>query len=202
MAKKIALSFSGGKDSCLALYYLLEQGVDVRCLLTTVWKGKGETVAHEERRDRVEKQAERLDIPVHFIETDFNAYTNDFIFHINEMKQHYGIDGMAFGDIYLEGHRKWGEQVAKEAGVEAVYPLWSDQQEVVRLLREFIALGFEAEIIKVDAAKLPDSWVSRIVDDGFVEDILGYDDVCPMGESGEYHTYVHDGPIFRAVPDR
>ncbi|HLR60913.1 MAG TPA: hypothetical protein VK097_00550 [Lentibacillus sp.] len=197
MAEKVALSFSGGKDSCLALYYLQKQDVQVACLLTTVWKESQETVAHDEKRERVLSQADRLGIPVHFIKTDFNTYTNDFVFHINEMKQRYGLDGMAFGDIYLEGHRKWGEQVTKEAGVEAVYPLWSDQSEVVRLLREFIVLGFKAEVIKVDAEKLPESWTGRYVDEAFVTDILAYEDVCPMGESGEYHTYVHGGPIFK-----
>lgn len=196
MAEKAALSFSGGKDSCLALYYLQKQDVQVDCLLTTVWKENQETVAHDEKRERVMNQADWLGIPVHFIKTDFNAYTNDFVFYISAMKQRYGIDGMAFGDIYLEGHRKWGEHVAAEAGVEAVYPLWSDESEAVRLLREFLSLGFEAEVIKVDVEKLPESWVGRRVDEAFVKDILTFENVCPMGESGEYHTYVHNGPIF------
>ncbi|GGK02227.1 ATP pyrophosphatase [Lentibacillus kapialis] len=196
MAEKVALSFSGGKDSCLALYYLQKQGTQVACLLTTVWKESQETVAHDEDRERIMYQAQRLGIPVYFIKTDFNTYKTDFVFHINEMKQRYGIDGMAFGDIYLEGHRKWGEEVAREAGVEAVYPLWSDQNEVVRLLRDFTAVGFEAEVIKVDSEKLPESWAGRRVDEAFVNDISMYKDVCPMGESGEYHTYVHNGPIF------
>lgn len=200
MIKKVALSFSGGKDSCLALYYLQKQDVQVACMLTTAWKGNQKTVAHDEKRERIVRQADRLEIPVHFIKTDFSTYSEDFVYRIKDMKRRYGIDGMAFGDIYLEGHREWGEQVAAEAGVEAVYPLWSDEKEVLGLLREFVALGFQAEVVKVDAEKLPESWVGRHVDDTFVADILTYRDVCPMGESGEYHTYVVDGPIFRRRP--
>ncbi|ALX48898.1 hypothetical protein [Lentibacillus amyloliquefaciens] len=196
MVKKVALSFSGGKDSCLAFYYLQKQGLQVACLLTTVWKESGDTVAHNEKRERVLNQADRLSIPVHFIETDFHTYTNDFVFMLGSMKERYGIDGAAFGDIYLEGHRSWGEQVAQKAGVEPVYPLWRDQAEVLELLHEFVDTGFKAEVIKVDAEKLPDSWAGRRIDSSFIDDILKYENVCPMGESGEYHTYVHDGPIF------
>ncbi|MFD2761542.1 Dph6-related ATP pyrophosphatase [Lentibacillus juripiscarius] len=197
MGKQVALSFSGGKDSCLALYYLEREGIEVKCLLTTAWKDQQTTVAHDETRSRVQEQAERFGIPIHFIETDFYTYGDDFVFHIKEMKRRYGIDGIAFGDIYLEGHREWGEQIAGRAGVEAVYPLWSDQAKVPALLRDFVSLGFRAEVIKTDPEKLPVSWEGRELDASFVSDILTYHDVCPMGESGEYHTYVHDGPIFR-----
>ncbi|TRM11675.1 diphthine--ammonia ligase [Lentibacillus cibarius] len=196
MPTQVALSFSGGKDSCLALYYLQQEGIAVKCLLTTAWKHPQTTVAHEEEHSRIHEQAERLGIPVHFIETDFSTYADDFVFHIGEMKRLYGIDGIAFGDIYLDGHREWGETIAERAGVEAVYPLWADASEVAALLRKFVSLGFRAEVIKVDSEKLPQSWVGRELDEAFINDIITYSDVCPMGESGEYHTYVYDGPIF------
>ncbi|SFB28868.1 MJ0570-related uncharacterized domain-containing protein [Lentibacillus halodurans] len=202
MGRKVALSFSGGKDSCLALYYLQQQRIDVCCLLTTVWKESLATVAHDEKRERIMRQAERLGIPIHFVETDFGTYTDDFVFYLNELKWHYGIDGAAFGDIYLEGHREWGEQVAAAASIEAMYPLWSEQRDVSGLLHQFVSLGFHAEVIKADVDKLPDKWVGRRIDGSFVKDIMMYKDVCPMGESGEYHTYVYDGPIFRTESAR
>ncbi|RYG72031.1 diphthine--ammonia ligase [Lentibacillus lipolyticus] len=197
MQKQVALSFSGGKDSCLALYYLEQKGIEVTCLLTTAWEDQQTTVAHNEKCSRVRNQAERLGIPVHFIKTDFHAYADDFVSSLREMKHRYGIDGIAFGDIYLEGHREWGEKIAGQAGVEAVYPLWSEQENVVALLRDFVTAGFRAEVIKVDAEQLPENWVGRELDESFVREIVTYDAVCPMGESGEYHTYVYDGPIFR-----
>src|SRR5699024_9715292 len=96
---KIALSFSGGKDSCFALYRLQQQGYQVVCLLTTVEQENQETVAHGEKLDHMEQQAERIGIPVHFIKTDFKHYTDNFVFHLNRMKEKYGIEGIAFGDI-------------------------------------------------------------------------------------------------------
>ncbi|WP_164669871.1 diphthine--ammonia ligase [Virgibacillus doumboii] len=196
MVKKAALSFSGGKDSCLALHKLDEQGVQVTWLVTTVWKKSHRTVAHDQKRQLILEQADRIGLPVYIIETDFETYTGDFVAALKKLREDYGVDGAAFGDIYLEGHREWGEQVARAAGVEAIYPLWTERENVVRLLREFVSHGFDAEVIKVDKDRLPESWVGRKVDESFVEDILLYDDVCPMGESGEYHTAVMDGPMF------
>ncbi|UJL47339.1 diphthine--ammonia ligase [Virgibacillus sp. NKC19-16] len=196
MAEKIALSFSGGKDSCLALYRLQEQNMEVSCLVTTVWKEKQKTVAHDEKLDRIKAQAESFNIPEHFIETDFDTYTHDFVETLKELKRLYNIDAVAFGDIYLEGHREWGEQVAEAAGLKALYPLWSKKEDAPDLLREFVSLDFKAVVIRVDDAKLPKEWVGRKLDEAFIQDIREQD-VCPMGESGEYHTTVFDGPIFR-----
>lgn len=195
MTKKIALSFSGGKDSCLALYQLQEQNIDVACLVTTVWKANQQTVAHDEKRDRIKDQADSFNIPVRFIETDFDTYKTDFVETLKELKRLFAIDGVAFGDIYLEGHRDWGEQVAKEAELKAFYPMWSKKEDALDLLRQFVLLDFKAEVIKVDATKLPQEWVGRRLDEAFIQAIM-QQDVCPMGESGEYHTTVFDGPVF------
>lgn len=196
MGEKVALSFSGGKDSCLALYQLQQQGIEVSCLLTTVWKKNYVTVAHDRDLKRIKEQAENIGIPAHFIETDFDTYSEDFVATIKEMKNTYNIIGIAFGDIYLEGHREWGEQVAEAADVKPFYPLWDVPENMLRKLCEFVELGFQAEIIKVDWERLPESWVGRKVDESFVTDVMLHN-VCPMGESGEYHTHVSDGPIFK-----
>lgn len=194
--KRVALSFSGGKDSNLALYYLLKEGLNVVSLVTTTYKEKGETVAHDEPLNKIENQADELGIPITFIQTDFDSYRVNFIEKLMQLKEEAQIDTIAFGDIYLEGHREWGEQLAHEAGLHAYYPLWDKQENVGKMLQEFVDLGFKADIIKVDEAKLPSHWIGRELDQSFIDDILKRD-VCPMGESGEYHTFVSDGPTFK-----
>lgn len=189
------LSFSGGKDSVLALYYLKQQRIPVEALVTTVWKESGETVAHNESLERLERQAESLRIPIEWVVTDFENYGSDFADKLNELKKKYELKNIAFGDIYLEGHREWGESLAESTGLNALYPLWRPQEEAKKLLDEYVAAGFKSKVIKVDESKLPKDWVGREVNQQFIEDILKFD-VCPLGESGEYHTYVYDGPIF------
>ncbi|WP_077324681.1 Dph6-related ATP pyrophosphatase [Virgibacillus siamensis] len=195
MTEKAALSFSGGKDSCFALYKLQKKDVKIASLVTTIWKKSGDTVAHDEKREQIVQQADRLGLPVYFIETDFDTYTEDFVTAIKQLKAEYEIDAIAFGDIYLEGHREWGEQVALSAGVKAMYPIWTKQEKMMALLHEVIDAGFKAKVIKVDGERLPTEWEGRLVNREFAENISAYD-VCPMGESGEYHTTVLDGPIF------
>lgn len=193
--KQVALSFSGGKDSCLALYKLQQQNSNVSCLITTVWKQSQETVAHDENREKLQAQASSIGIPIHFIETDFKTYTTDFVWNLEVLKNKYQIEAIAFGDIYLDGHREWGEQVAEKAGLESMYPIWTKQEKVLDLLHEVVDVGFKAQVIKVDQTKLPANWVGRVLDESFIREIQ-QKDVCPMGESGEYHTAVYDGPIF------
>lgn len=192
---RVALSFSGGKDSCFALHQLQKENIDVVCLLTTVWKVDKTTVAHSESLARMKNQAKSLQIPIYFMETDFNEYGTDFVKSLEEIKTMYSVDGIAFGDIYLDGHREWGENIASEADLKPYYPLWSKKQNAMPLLKTFVYLNFKAIVTKVDDTKLPADWVGRPLDASFITDISQYD-VCPMGESGEYHTFVHDGPIF------
>lgn len=196
MTKQVALSFSGGKDSCLALYKLQQQNIKVTCLITTIWGQSQETVAHDEKREKIVAQAKSIGVPVHFMETDFETYTEDFVRNLEVLKNEYQIEGIGFGDIYLDGHREWGEQVAEYAGLEPIYPIWTKQEDVLELLHEVVGVGFRARVIKVDQAKLPGNWVGRVLDETFIRDIQKKS-VCPMGESGEYHTAVVDGPIFQ-----
>lgn len=193
---KAALSFSGGKDSSFALHKLQEEGVEVACLITTIWRESGETVAHGEKEEKIEKQASELGIPLEYIVTDFEGYTDDFKKRLMEIKGTYGIHAIGFGDIYLEGHREWGEDVAEAANLAALYPLWTKEENAAKVLRDYVAAGFKSKIIKVDEAKLPGSWIGIEIDADFISDVLKYN-VCPLGEAGEYHSYVYDGPIFQ-----
>ncbi len=193
---KVALSFSGGKDSSFALYKMQEQGIEIACLITTIWKENGETVAHGEKEERIQKQASEIGIPLEFIITDYENYTEDFKKRLKEIKNTYKIEGIGFGDIYLEGHRQWGEDVAEAAGLSARYPLWTKKENAIHVLQDYVAAGFSSKIIKVDETKLPKSWIGRKIDEAFMKDISSYN-VCPLGEAGEYHTYVYDGPIFQ-----
>lgn len=194
--KKAALSWSGGKDGCMALDLMVKKGVKVECLLTTVPKELGRTFGHGEKQELIALQGEALGIPVRFIECTFEGYTDSFTAALKDVKKEYGLDMIAFGDLYLNGHREWGEKTADAAGLEASYPLWMKEEEAHSALETFAASGYKARVIRVRDEILGTEWLGREVDDSFARDIRNTDS-CPMGEAGEYHTFVCDGPLFR-----
>ncbi|MGA8941386.1 MAG: diphthine--ammonia ligase [Thermoactinomyces sp.] len=195
MNKRTALSWSGGKDSCLALDTLVKQGFEVACLVTTVPEELGRTFGHGEHVDLIKLQAESLSIPVRFIQCSLENYTESYIAELKELKEQFHLASIAFGDLYLKDHRKWGEAVATRAGLDACYPLWMEKKDRIRALRKFVVSGYKARVISVQEAALDKSWLGREIDISFLHEIQ-QEPVCPLGESGEYHTYVYDGPLF------
>ncbi|CAH0347437.1 hypothetical protein BCI9360_03835 [Bacillus sp. CECT 9360] len=116
------------------------------------------------------------------------------------LKNKYGLDAAAFGDLYLQEHRDWGEKVCEEIGLAAVYPLWMQENEALPGLKMFVESSYKATVIRIRDDKLSLSWLGRELDERFIADIQK-EDVCPMGEAGEYHTYVYDGPLFHRKID-
>ncbi|KAB2337684.1 diphthine--ammonia ligase [Cytobacillus depressus] len=196
MKKRVALSWSGGKDACLSLDTLIHNGIEVVCLVTTVPTELGRTFGHGEKLELVKLQGEALEIPVEFITTSFNEYTERFIETIKTLKEKYDLNGIAFGDLYLEDHREWGEKLAVAVGIEALYPLWGEKENSLRMLKEFLYSGYKATVIRVREDVLDETWLGRQLDHTFFDDIQTKD-LCPMGESGEYHTFVFDGPLYK-----
>ncbi|MBM7587867.1 uncharacterized protein (TIGR00290 family) [Bacillus pakistanensis] len=193
---RFLLSWSGGKDACMCLDTLIKQGHEVVCLITTASKEIGTTFGHGEKREMIRAQAESLDIPVHFIEVEMNTYTETFIQDVNMLKERCQVDAIAFGDLYLPGHREWGEAVAEKTGLKAVYPLWMKQAEAESSLYHFVNSGYQALIIRTKNELGLEKWLGQTIDKKFADE-LSNTEICPMGEAGEYHTFVYDGPLFK-----
>nr|WP_255570342.1 adenine nucleotide alpha hydrolase [Cohnella sp. CFH 77786] len=194
------MSWSGGKDSCMTLDRLVKDGYEVVCLITTVPADIGRTFGHGERAERIRDQAEALGLPAEFVSCTFDTYTRDYIEALVDLKGRLRLEAVAFGDLFLAEHREWGTGVARAADLEALYPLWMKPDGTREALLRFVESGYRAVVIRVRDGALSGDWLGREVDRSFYEDILR-EDVCPMGEGGEYHTFVCDGPLFRrSVP--
>lgn len=194
--KKVALSWSGGKDACFTLHKLHQSGMQVVCLLTTIPKELNATFGHGEKKEAIEAQASALGIPVEWISCTFTTYTRDFVEKLRIVKEKYEIEAVAFGDLYLDEHREWGEKVAQEVKLEALYPLWMTENESLLALKQFIDSGYRAKVIRIMQTAIPRDFLGREVDESFYNDIKNLP-ICPMGEKGEYHTFVYDGPLFK-----
>ena len=185
-------SWSGGKDSCLACYRAMLSGYDIRYLVNCVSREYGRVSFHGTEPRLIQLQAESIGIRLCQKETTKGCYERQFKAAIRSLIPE-GVEGMVFGDIYLQENRDWPERVCAEVGIEAVEPLWGRDTEDI--LSEFIDAGFQAVIIGAQSEAIGAEWIGRRVDRDFIE-YLKSRGICPCGEKGEYHTLVVDGPIF------
>jgi uncharacterized protein (TIGR00290 family) len=190
-------NWSGGKDSSLALYELLQQQTyDIKALVTTVNAGHQRISMHGVRRELLHEQARLIGIPVHEILLPDSPNMSDYETAMLQGLQPLldsGIRHCVFGDIFLEDLRRYREEQLKQIGVTAVFPLW--KRSTRELAETFIDLGFKTVIVCTQADKLDASFTGRIFDRSFLNDLP--ENVDPCGENGEFHTFVYDGPIFR-----
>ncbi|MEO7976972.1 diphthine--ammonia ligase [Flavobacterium sp.] len=194
--KKALFNWSSGKDSALALYKILQNpDFKIECLLTSVNQQYQRISMHGVRVELLECQAKSIGLPLKVIEIPemptMEVYENVMSETLNELKKQ-GITHSVFGDIFLEDLRKYREDKLSEIGFEAEFPLWKIPTH--DLIQEFISLGFKTIVVCVNESFLDKSFVGRIIDQDFINDLPEDVDVC--GENGEFHTFTFDGPIF------
>ncbi|KMQ49638.1 hypothetical protein CHISP_3455 [Chitinispirillum alkaliphilum] len=184
-------SWSGGKDSALALY---RSNGKKRCesLITVLDETKERTRSHYISAENIKRQAESIGIPQRFISASWDDYEREFKNEVRLYKDCGVADGV-FGDIDIEQHREWVERVCGESETKAHFPLWGAPR--TDLVNDFINLGFRAIIVVVNRQLMPERFIGRIVDQALIQELQSEGvDVC--GENGEFHTFVLDGPLF------
>lgn len=182
-------SWSGGKESTLALQRAIEMGLNIDYLVNMVPK-EGSTVGHGLSPEFYSMQAKSMQIKIKQKETDWEEYEESFSDIIRSIDADQGI----FGDVYLPDHRGWVEDKSEELGFKPLEPLWNQNTE--ELYREYLDKGFEGMIVKVKPEKVPEKWLGKTLDEEFLN-FLKDNDICPLGEGGEYHTATLNGPIFK-----
>ena len=193
MNKNCFVSWSGGKDSCLALFRAMSQGYKPKMLFTMFSIENDVSSAHRLNEDIIKAQVNALDLESTIGRAKFEDYEAVFVRNLEVFKSqdiNYGI----FGDIDLDEHRKWEETVCEKAQMTAVLPLWQEDRK--NLVKEFIDLGFKAKIVVVNKTMMSPEFLGRDLSHELLEEIEKTGaDVC--GENGEYHTVVYDGPLFK-----
>jgi uncharacterized protein (TIGR00290 family) len=194
--KRIALSWSSGKDSAWALHILRQTpGIEVAALITTLNSAAGRVSMHAVRRELLEAQAERAGVPLWAVELPWpcsNAAYEECMGEVCRRAVACGVMGVAFGDLYLEDVRRYRERQLDGAGLEPLFPLW--HKPTRELAEEMIRGGVAAKITCVDPSKLDPSFAGREFDRAFLDDLPA--DVDPCGENGEFHTFVYASPVF------
>ncbi|HEV7588954.1 MAG TPA: hypothetical protein VGO40_12630 [Longimicrobium sp.] len=199
MPEPLILSWSGGKDSALALEALRAGGEhDPIVLLTSVTAGYERVAIHGVRRELLRAQAGALGLPLHELtlqpDGSNGAYDAALASALEELRTRYGARRIAFGDLYLEDVRRYREERVGPLGFELLFPLWG--METAALAESFIARGFQARLVCVDTTQLDAGFAGRAYDARLLADLPATADPC--GENGEFHTFVTFGPGFSA----
>jgi uncharacterized protein (TIGR00290 family) len=198
VSREVALSWSGGKDSALALWVMREElGVEPAALLTTFTEDFGRVSMHGVRAELVRAQAAAAGLPL--VEVGIPAACPNEVYEERmaaalASPPLAAVGTMAFADLYLEDIRAYREERLTGAGREALFPLWG--RDTAALARRFVAAGFEATLVCVDPRQLDPSFAGRRFDEALLADLPA--SVDPCGEDGEFHTFVHAGPVFAA----
>lgn len=192
---KVFCSFSGGKDSMLALYYGLKKYKKVDYLFTMLSEDCIHSRAHGLPKNLLEKQAQSIGIRLITKCSSWKEYEDNFLNFLDEyVKGGVGI----FGDIDLQEHLDWVENVCSKKDVEVFEPLWLKKRKDV--VSEFLSLGFKAKIIAVKKDLGIEKYLGKDLTFALADEFekIGVD-AC--GENGEFHTFVYDGPIFKHPVD-
>lgn len=191
------MSWSGGKDSAMALHEIMRgTEYEIAALLTTVTGDYNRISMHGVRRALLEQQAaslgldlEEVMLPKGFSNAEYESRMAETLDRYKEA----GVTSVVFGDIFLEDLRQYREGNLAKLGMKGVFPLW--KRETTQLMQDFIGCGFKAVTVCVDNHALGKEFVGRKIDAAFVADLPAAVDVC--GENGEYHSFVYGGPILR-----
>ncbi|MGH2936619.1 MAG: ATP-binding protein [Solirubrobacterales bacterium] len=193
----VVLSWSGGKDSALALSTMREQGVEPTALLTTFTEDYGRVSMHAVRRELLEAQAAAVGVPL--IEVLIPAACVNEVYEermaaVLDSPPLAEVEEFAFADLFLEDIRAYREERLATVGRRASFPIWG--RETAALAETFVDVGFEATLVCVDPKQLHASFCGRAFDADLLRDLPEGADPC--GENGEFHTFVTAGPIFSA----
>ena len=197
--RKAIMSWSGGKDSSMALYYAKQdEGLNVESLITTVTEGYDRISMHGVRRTLLKQQSESIGIPVEEVIISQVCSNEEYDARFKEkllVFKKKGVKQVVIGDIFLEDLKKYREERLAEIDMTGIFPIW--KRDTTELAKTFIDLGFKAIITCVDSEKLDRSFAGRDFDRQFLSDLPSHIDPC--GENGEFHTFVTDGPIFQSA---
>ena len=186
------MMWSGGKDSALALQRATAAGLAVTRLINFYDAATGRVRFHATRADMIRAQANAAGIELRAIGTSWPAMEGRFCEELATLRRD-GFAGVVLGDIHLAEVRAWYEERVRSEGLDHAEPLWGESS--AQLVKEFVDAGGRAIITCVDTSRLGASWLGRIIDDAFLDEI-GDTGVDQCGENGEYHSFAFRGPVF------
>jgi uncharacterized protein (TIGR00290 family) len=197
--KRILLSWSSGKDSAWSLHILRQRGeYEVVGLLTTFNEVADRVAMHAVRRELVERQAAATGLALWAVPLPWPCSNEQYELLMAQTCAKAvaeGIEGIAFGDLFLEDVRAYREKQMKDTGLKAIFPVWGLPTRA--LAQEMIESGMRAKLTCIDTGKLDRRFAGCEFDGALLSALPGEVDAC--GERGEFHSFVYAGPMLNVA---
>ena len=196
---EVAILFSGGKDSTMALYYALKEKEDVRYLLSMKSVNDESYMFHVPNIHITDLLSQALDIPI-MSATTMGVKEEE----LQDLKKAFetlkseGVEAIYTGALYSVYQKSRIEKLGSEVGLEIISPYWHVDE--LEYMREIVSLGFEVIISSVAAWGLDESWLGRVIDDEAIDELVKINEKYHVNiafEGGEAETLAIDGPIFK-----
>jgi len=193
---KLAVLFSGGKDSTYALYKAMQKN-EIKYLVTIFPESQGSWMFHHPCIELTKLQAEALGIEQITEKTkgEKERELEDLRNVLSRIKNE--IEGVVSGAVTSNYQKTRIDGICKELNLETLAPLW--QREPEELLREEAESGFDIIMTGVSSDGFDKAWIGRRLDQKAIEDLKKLNqkfgvNIC--GEGGEYESLVLDCPAF------
>ncbi|MDO8517548.1 MAG: diphthine--ammonia ligase [Nanoarchaeota archaeon] len=197
---KLGVLFSGGKDSMYAAYLEKKKGNELTCLISIYSENKESFMFHTPSIEKVEKQAEVMEIPLVIWKTkgEKEKELKDLEEAIKHAKEKYKIEGIVTGALRSVYQTERIQKICDKLKLKCINPLW--QKDEFEYLDELLKNKFKVVIVGVFAYPLNEKWLGREIDKKFIGDVRKLYEkykIHPAGEGGEFESFVLDCPLFK-----
>ncbi len=196
----VAVLFSGGKDSCFALWHVLHQGWNVASLVSVHPENPNSYMFHYPNVKWTRFQAEALELPLIICETKGEKEDEliDLEECLSDLKELIKIEGVVSGAVASEYQKTRIDRICQNLDLASFSPLWRKNPELV--IRQEVDLGFEIVVSTCMARGFTVDWLGRRIDSHTLDELKKISAKYGFHmafEGGEAETFVSDGPIFR-----
>ena len=194
---KVAVLFSGGKDSTYAAYLAKQSGHDLKCLITAEPESAESKLLHHPNIHLASLQAKSMELEHLTIQTNPENELDSVASLLKQAASKYGITGAVHGGIASVYQKEQFTIACKSANLSPIGPVWG--MEPVQYMRSLLDFNFSFVITAVSAGGLDDSWLGRKMDAASLKVLHALSIKHSFNlnfEGGEAETLVLDCPLF------
>ena len=193
---RVAVLATGGKDSALALYKVLNEDHEVKYIVSMIPLREDSWMFHYPNIRLVDLFAEAAEIQL--VKAETLAVKEREVEDLKRLIEGLDVDAIVSGAIASNYQKSRIEKMCEQLRLKCIAPLWHENP--LNILKEILDLKFEVIITGVYAYGFSEKWLGRKIDEASVKALIELNKqygVSLVGEGGEYETLVLDAPFFK-----